>query len=84
MARKKRRSYLKNISKRGICHFCRNAEAKIDYKDIDLLTSYTNLTGKIKPAKATKLCNKHQKRIASAVKKARYLAFIPYVKIIER
>lgn len=78
------RTTLKEMSKRGICHFCRNPEAHIDYKDVDLLKRYINVTGKIKPTRSTKLCNKHQKRMAKAIKRARFLALLPYVKSVER
>ena len=52
---------------------------KIDYKNIPLLKRYTTEKGKILPSRVTQVSTKKQKQLSQAVKRARYLALIPYV-----
>ncbi|MDC3091899.1 30S ribosomal protein S18 [Rickettsiales bacterium] len=51
----------------------------IDYKNIDLLKRYTTEKGKILPSRVTQVCTKKQRNLALAVKRARFLALLPYV-----
>jgi len=60
------------------CHFCENKLFYIDYKNIVLLKKFTNYFAKIKPRYYTGTCLKHQRDLASAVKKARIMALIPF------
>ncbi len=56
-----------------------SAEGKeIDYKDVQLLKNYISETGKIVPARITGARMRHQRALALAVKRARYLALLPY------
>ncbi len=55
-----------------------NADA-IDYKDVKLLTRFTSQRGKIVPSRITAVSAKKQRELAKAIKKARYLALMPYV-----
>ena len=66
-----------------ICQFCSDKEAKINYKDIDLLRRYVMEDGKIRPRRQTGTCAKHQRQIAAAVKKARFVALLPFVASME-
>ena len=50
----------------------------IDYKDVNLLRNYITEHGKIKARRKTGTCAKHQRRLASAIKRARHLALLPY------
>jgi len=59
------------------CPFCKG-ELELDYKKIEILEKYLTERGKILAKSKTGLCSKHQKRLARAVKKARYLALLPY------
>ena len=52
---------------------------KIDYKNINLLKRYTTEKGKILPSRVTQVSTKKQKQLSQAVKRARFLALIPYV-----
>ncbi len=61
------------------CHFCGN-DKKIDYKDLRTLNRYLTDRGKIMPRRVTGNCSKHQKEITKAVKRARAIALLPYVK----
>lgn len=61
------------------CYFCRKKINFIDFKDIGTLKRYMTSWSKIKPAINTGLCTKHQRYLARAIKRSRYMAFIPYV-----
>jgi len=51
---------------------------EIDYKDLDMLKQYISETGKIVPSRITGTKAKYQRQLATAVKRARYLALLPY------
>lgn len=65
-------------SRERVCQFCSNKEAKIDYKDVDLLKRYIDETGKIRPRRQTGACAKHQRAVARAIKNARHIALLPF------
>lgn len=64
---------------RNKCYFCKNNIPYIDYKRADVLKRYLTSWSKIKPASNTGVCSKHQRQLSNAIKKARFLALIPYV-----
>lgn len=66
-------------NKRQYCRFKRYGIKYIDYKNIDFLLRFLNEQGKILPRRITGNSAKYQKKVSSAVKKARQVAFIPYV-----
>ena len=51
---------------------------KVDYKNIDLLKSYTSERGHIVPRRISGVCPKKQRALALSIKRARYLALMPY------
>ncbi|HBT40444.1 MAG TPA: 30S ribosomal protein S18 [Pseudothermotoga sp.] len=53
----------------------------VDYKDIKLLSDYLNEKGKIIPKRVTGNCAKHQRMIKVAIKRARHMALLPYIKM---
>ncbi len=61
------------------CQFCVDKNVKIDYKAVDLLRRYVTEEGKIRPRRQTGTCAKHQRELATAIKRARHLAFLPFV-----
>ncbi|MBT4888984.1 MAG: 30S ribosomal protein S18 [Rhodospirillales bacterium] len=65
--------------RRKSCPFVGPNAPTIDYKDIKLLGRFLSERGKIVPSRITAVSNKKQRRLATAVKRARYLALIPYV-----
>lgn len=65
--------------KRTRCRFCQEGKKEIDYKDADLLRRYISEKGKILGRRSTGTCAKHQRRLASAIKKARIIALLPFV-----
>ena len=62
-----------------ICYFCKNHVDHVDYKDVELLRKYISPSGKITARRITGTCSKHQRMIATAIKRARYMALLPYV-----
>ncbi|AJA44203.1 MULTISPECIES: 30S ribosomal protein S18 [Frischella] len=64
--------------RRKFCRFTAEDVKEIDYKDISLLKSYITESGKIVPSRITGTCAKYQRQLARAIKRARYLALLPY------
>jgi small subunit ribosomal protein S18 len=60
------------------CRFCVDKIHHIDYKDLSLLRRFISDKGKIKPRRTTGTCAKHQRRLAMAIKRARFIALVPY------
>ena len=65
--------------KKKFCRFCQRNVREIDYKNVDILRKYVPERGKISPRRITGTCAYHQRRLATAVKRARLMALIPYV-----
>ncbi len=64
--------------RRKFCKFTAEGVKEIDYKDLDTLKQYVTETGKIVPSRITGTKAKYQRQLATAVKRARYLALLPY------
>ena len=64
--------------RRKFCKFTAEGIKEIDYKDLDTLKQYVSETGKIVPSRITGTKAKYQRQLATAVKRARYLALLPY------
>jgi small subunit ribosomal protein S18 len=64
--------------RRKYCKFTAEGIKQIDYKDLETLKAYVSETGKIVPSRITGTKAKYQRQLATAVKRARYLALIPY------
>jgi len=75
----RRRSRPTYVPRRKVCSFCVNKDEVIDYKDPVKLRSYISDRGKIEPRRKTGVCAKHQRALALAIKRGRYLALLPYV-----
>jgi small subunit ribosomal protein S18 len=67
------------VPKRKVCFYCANKNEVIDYKNPEKLRSYVSDMAKIDPRRRTGTCAKHQRAMATAIKRARYLALLPYV-----
>jgi len=65
--------------RRKSCPFSGNGAPKIDYKDVRLLSRFLSERGKIVPARITAVSAKKQRELAVAIKRARFLALLPYV-----
>lgn len=57
----------------------KDAPAYFDYKDVKTLSRYINMYGQIEPISKTSLSAKQQRQLAVAIKRARHLAFLPFV-----
>jgi small subunit ribosomal protein S18 len=67
-----------NMRKKKYCRFTAENFTEIDYKDAELLKSYISETGKIIPSRITGTSAKYQRMLAASIKRARFLALIPY------
>ena len=65
--------------RRKVCPFSGSNAPKIDYKDVKLLQRYVSERGKIVPSRITAVSAKKQRELARAIKRARFLALLPYV-----
>lgn len=64
--------------RRKVCKFCNDKVDYIDYKDVRLLTPFVPDRGKILPRRISGVCAPHQRKLQTAIKRARQLALIPY------
>ena len=71
-----RRAFLR---RRKVCPFSGEGAPKIDYKDVKLLQRYVSERGKIVPSRITAVSAKKQRELTRAIKRARFLALLPYV-----
>lgn len=65
--------------RRKTCPFTGPNAPTIDYKDVKLLLRFTSERGKIVPSRITAVSNKKQRELARAIKRARFLALMPYI-----
>jgi small subunit ribosomal protein S18 len=79
--RQRRRDGRKGIGsgRRKPCQFCRDKIDVVDYKDFATLRRAMSEKGKIRSARITGACRRHQRQLATAVKRARELGLLPYV-----
>ncbi len=68
----------RHFRRKKYCRFTAEGIKEIDYKDLDLLKQYITETGKIVPSRITGTSARYQRQLALAVKRARYLALLPY------
>ena len=62
------------------CHFCSQNIEIIDYKDTPLLRRFISGQAKLVNPKYTNTCARHQRRLTMAIKRARYMALLPFVR----
>ena len=65
--------------RRRVCKFCADKIDYINYKDVRLLSPFIPERGKIQPRRISGTCALHQRKLQTAIKRARQLALIPYV-----
>ncbi len=68
-----------DIKRKKYCRFKKSGIKYIDYKDANFLMKFVNDQGKILPRRITGTSVKYQKKVSKAIKRARYLALLPYV-----
>jgi len=72
------------IRRKRVCRFCTSNDIYIDFKNEKRLVRFLTEQGKIIPRRTSGNCAKHQRQLATAIKRARHLALIPYVADIAR
>ncbi len=75
-SRRRRKSRMRE---EATCRFCRDKVQEVDYKDVSVLTRLTTQQGKMYSRKRSGNCARHQRSFKRAVKRARYMALMPYV-----
>jgi small subunit ribosomal protein S18 len=65
--------------RKRVCRFCKNKIKTIDYKDIKFLESFITEKGKINSTRFSGNCARHQRMVAEAVKRARFMSLVPYM-----
>ena len=73
--RRRRKSAIQNLK----CPLCESGVKHVSYKDIFQLKKFTSVRGKIISSEKSGLCHRHQKQLRKAIKRARYMALLPYV-----
>jgi small subunit ribosomal protein S18 len=68
----------KYTPRRKVCHFCVDKVSYIDYKDVARLRRHLTDRAKIESRRKTGTCAKHQRALATALKRARHVALLPY------
>ena len=61
------------------CHFCNNNVKHVDYKDVEALKRFMNPYARMLSTRKTNVCALHQRKLAMAIKRARFLALVPFV-----
>ena len=67
------------VKKKKYCRFKKAGIKYVDYKDAEFLKQFLNEQGKLLPRRLTGTSQKYQKKVATAVKRARHLAMLPFV-----
>jgi small subunit ribosomal protein S18 len=78
-ARRRKKAKLLADRKKKACRFCADKVETIDYKEVVVLRKFLTDRAKIFPRRTSGNCAKHQRQLATAIKRARYMAMLPYV-----
>ena len=68
----------RQFRRKKYCRFTAEGITEVDYKDLDMLKSFITETGKIVPSRITGTKAKYQRQLATAIKRARFLALLPF------
>ncbi len=68
----------RGFGRRKVCRFCADKALKVDYKDQGQMKYFLTERGKIIPRRISGNCAKHQREVATAIKRGRMLAILPY------
>ena len=69
---------IKRVPRKKVCAFCQGKIDSVDYKDVATLKKYVSENGKILPRRMTGVCAKHQRGLATAIKRARITDLLPF------
>jgi len=78
--KKKKRPKKGRIVRKKVCAFCTEKAKEIDYKDANKLTKFISERGKMVPRRLSGVCAKHQRMLCVAIKRARFIALLPYLR----
>lgn len=78
--RRKKKKARKWTGRKKPCKFCITHIDEVDYKHQELLVRFVNDRGKIAPRRITGTCDRHQRMLVTGIKRARYIALLPYVR----
>ena len=70
---------IRRVFVKRACRFCIDNATRIDYKDIERVARFISERGKMLPSRLTGTCAKHQRLLSRAIKRARFMALLPYV-----
>ena len=76
--RERRRGRGRYFPRRKVCTFCADKSQVIDYKNVAQLGRFISDRGRIEPRRKSGVCPKHQRKLSVALKRARYIALLPY------
>lgn len=60
------------------CYFCTNGLKEVDYREVDMLKNFIDAHARIISPRKSAVCSKHQRKLALAIKRARFLALLPF------
>ncbi len=69
------------VPRRKVCQFCQDKVEYIDYKEVDRLRRFVSERGKMEPRRKTGTCASHQRALTTAIKRARYVALLPFTSL---
>ncbi len=72
-------AFIKKRARKKVCYFTKNKIKYIDYKDVETLKKFITPSGRISPRRLTGTSAKYQRELARAIKRARYMALLPYI-----
>ena len=72
-------AFKKQKTRKKVCFFTKNKITYIDYKDVESLKRFVSANGKIIPRRVTGTSAKYQRMLATAIKRAREMALLPFV-----
>ncbi len=72
-------AFKKQRARKKVCYCTKNNITYIEYKDVELLRRFISANGKITPRRVTGTSAKYQRMLATAIKRAREIALLPYV-----
>ena len=72
---------LGGFHRKKVCRFCSDQDFILDYKDIKMMQSFVSEHGKIVPRRISGTCAHHQRKLTTAIKRARNLALVGYVSV---
>ena len=75
---RKRDDFYRDRRRRKVCAFCADKTTLIDYKEVNRLRRYLSERAKIEPRRKTGTCSRHQRSLTAAIKRARFVALLPF------